>query len=151
MSSYIDLSGNEYRGHKEKTDITQALGITEERFDTLFDKVKKSFDASNNSDEFLDALKKIPKTKNEGILLGTIFEKIQAKMQAFKDEDEPEKDEDKAKTIYLKQIPCKAGTPKGKREYRMSGIKDSPVGTLDRWKGFAEPKGLKVVVLKEVN
>jgi len=64
----------------EEADITKTLELTEKRFDNIFDQVHKIFKASDNSTDFLEALMTIPNTKNEAILIGTIFQKVQVKM-----------------------------------------------------------------------
>jgi len=58
---------------------------------------------------------------------------------------------EKTERIYLERVSCgEEATPKELRKYKMAGIPDSPVGTLDKWKSFAEPKSIKLVLLKEV-
>ena len=129
-----------------KLDMTKTLGLTEGRFDTIFEKAQTVIHSSKSSEELLESMKKIPKNTNEAILIGSIFEKVQQQMAQLMEQEESDRASQK---IYLNTVSGKK-TPKGQREYKMSGVADSPAGPLEKWKSFAKERELELVLLNEV-
>ena len=65
----------------DEINVIETLGISEERFDKLFSNVNAVLENCRNSKEFLTALMTLPKNRVEGILVGSVFEKVQTKIR----------------------------------------------------------------------